>query len=419
MPNLSHRGVRSDAPGAGSNAGDLRRPAWWQWWRLVGFSNAKPGVAAVVFLALLIVPAPLLPPHRLAQAVQSLVGVGWTAAYLVAAVGLQIGFYGSLGLLAAFGVVPAPTARGRFIQIGVVPLIVVGGAIVIRSLSLGHLPLWMNAVVPIAACLTGVGLGLGMRYRRAKVTLLVAVALIGVTLWQLLGGTPADLSRATKARLQRLVAVSAELPPGDSRFGALLQMAFAPVPGEAGGAEIQDNRAAILALGIAIGDERLARFVGLDRDPELMRQATALRQGTTLRGRADWARHYALSAALAVLEHPLVSDAGGVMKEQLDALTGGSGFSFGDLAADRAGVRFAVAATRSEAAAKAMQDRLQRGFVVDDFFPPVADLPENLTVEQFRRGYGAVGSPRYRKQAGEIESRLDSCAGISPGMSGR
>ena len=40
-------------------------------------------------------------------------------------------------------------------------------------------------------------------------------------------------------------------------------------------------------------------------------------------------------AALAVLEHPLVSDAGGLMKEQLDALTHGSGFSFGDLAADR------------------------------------------------------------------------------------
>ena len=40
----------------------------------------------------------------------------------------------------------------------------------------------------------------------------------------------------------------------------------------------------------------------------------------------DWARHSALSAALAVLEHPLVSDAAGLMKEELDALTHGSGF---------------------------------------------------------------------------------------------
>ena len=146
----------------------------------------------------------------------------------------------------------------------------------------------------------------------------------------------------------------------------------------------------------------------------MLRQAAALREGTALRGRADWARHYALSAALAVLEHPLISDAAGAMKEQLDALTGGSGFSFGDLAADRAGVRFAANATRSQAAAKAMQARLQNGFTLDDFFPPVADLPENLTVEQFRRAYGGVGSPRYRQQVDEIETRLDPCPALSP-----
>ncbi len=44
-----------------------------------------------------------------------------------------------------------------------------------------------------------------------------------------------------------------------------------------------------------------------------------------------------LGAALAVLKHPIVSDAGGLLREQLDTLTRGSGFSFGDLAADRVG----------------------------------------------------------------------------------
>jgi hypothetical protein len=56
-----------------------------------------------------------------------------------------------------------------------------------------------------------------------------------------------------------------------------------------------------------------------------------------------------------------ISDAGGLLKEELDALTHGSGFSFGDLAADRAGVRFAWA-TDSETAALAMQARLQAGY---------------------------------------------------------
>jgi hypothetical protein len=129
----------------------------------------------------------------------------------------------------------------------------------------------------------------------------------------------------------------------------------------------------------------------------------------TLRGREDWPRHFCLSAALAVLEHPLVSDAGGLMKEQMDALSRGSGFSFGDLAADRAGVRFAEAATSSEDAARAVRARLVAGATVDDIFPPVADLPENLTVEQFRLKYEGVGSPRYRQALRDLETRLDSC----------
>src|SRR5262245_35198371 len=108
-------------------------------------SNAKAKLAAgVVLLALLIVPAPLLPPHRLAEVVQSVLGVGWKAAYLLAAVGLQTGFYGSLGVLAALAVPPAPTLRGQLLQIGVGPLVVVGVALIIRSVKLGQLPVWAN-----------------------------------------------------------------------------------------------------------------------------------------------------------------------------------------------------------------------------------------------------------------------------------
>jgi hypothetical protein len=152
----------------------------------------------------------------------------------------------------------------------------------------------------------------------------------------------------------------------------------------------------------------------LDSKGRLVQSAIHLRKGLTLRGREDWSRHYTLSAALTVLENSLVSDAAGLLKEELDALTRGSGFSFGDLAADRAGVRFAVAAAHSQAAAKAMQLRLQNGFVVDDFFPPAADLPENLTTEQFHNLYGRVGSPEYRRQVSEIEARLDRCAALYP-----
>jgi hypothetical protein len=378
-------------------------------------SNAKAKLAAGgVLLALLIVPAPLLPPHRFAEVVQSVLGVGWKAAYLVAVVGLQVGFYGSLGVLAALAVHPAPRLRGQLLQIGVVPLVVVGVALIVRSVKLGHLPMLANAIIPIIACMFGVRLGLGLLFWGWKLTLPVTAVVIGAVLWTFLSGASAELSRATEAHLARLVAAGPSLPIGEARFGALLQSAFAPLPdGATREQAVQHNRAAILALGIALGHERLARFVGLDPKGGSVRAGIALRTGTTLRGREDWARHYCLSAALAVVESPFMSDAGGLLKEELDALARGSGFSFGDLAADRAGVRFAQAATASESVAQEMQRRLQRGFAVDDFFPDAADLPENLTTEQFRAIYDGVGSQRYRQVAGDIEARLDRCPALS------
>jgi len=375
----------------------------------------KVAAVGIVLLTLLVVPSPLLPPHLLGEAIQSMLGVNWKMAYLAAAVGLQTVFYCSVGIISAFAVKRAPTLSGLLLQIVVLPVVVVGVALVIRSVKMGHLPVWINAAIPTVACVFGVWLGLGLLYQRWKATAFIVVTVIGVTLWVLLGGATTELSRATEVRLRRLVAAGSGIPSGEARFGALLQVAFAPISGESEEVSaIQHNRAAILALGLALGDERLAPFVGLNRNSQLIRSGALLRQGTTLRERDDWSRHFCLSAALAVLEHPLVSDAGGLMKEQMDALTGGSGFSFGDLAADLAGVRFAGSATHSEAAAKAMQDLLQSGFEVNKFFPPAADLPENLTTEQFRREYGSVGSQRYRQKVHEIENRLMHCVALSP-----
>ncbi len=377
-------------------------------------SKVRVSAVSVILLALLIVPAPLLPPHRLAETVQSVAKLGWATAYLVAAIGLQMAFYGSLGMLSALVVNRASTLRGRLLQILILPVIVVILAVFIRSMKVGHLPVWINAAVPTASCLFGAVLGLGFFHRRWKVVLTVVAMTIGAALWGLLGSNSTGLRRATQAHLQKIIIVGPDLPPGDTRFGVLLQTAFVSVPGDSTGKNvIQQNRAAILAWGIAVGHPLLARFVGLDPDSVLVRRAVSLGQVTTLHGREDWPKHYALSAALAVLEHPLVSDAGGLIKEQLDALTGGSGFSFGDLTADHAGVRFAAAATGSESMAKAMQLRLHDGFAVDDFFPPTVDFPENLTVDEFRRDFGSVGSERYRQELSKIEKRLDRCAAIS------
>jgi hypothetical protein len=385
------------------------------------FASAKTKVAAAaVLLALVIVPAPLLPPLGLAGQLQSVLGVGWKTAYLAATIGLHVALYGSLGVVAAFAVGPGKSSRHHLLQLVIVPVIVVGIAVAVRSVKLGHVPMFANAVVPVAVCALGVVIGLLFRQHGWRVTLLGLVVLMAGLLWAYWPGVPSELSRTTEAQLRRLVDGSPKLGAGDERFGTILQTVFAPMPSASARTEsVGHNRAAILALGIAIGHDRLARFAGLDRGSELVRAATALRPGTSLRGREDWARHYCLSAALAVVETPFMSDTGGLIKEELDALSRGSGFSFGDLAADRAGVRFARAATDSESTAQAIQTRLQAGFAAGDFFPPAADLPENLTVEQFRQDYGGVGSKRYRQTFAEIEARLDRCAALSRTQSGQ
>jgi hypothetical protein len=371
--------------------------------------------AGVILLALVFVPAPLLPPHRFAQAVQSLLGLDWKPAYLVTALGMHLVFYGSLGVLATRVPDPAQSVRGRALQAAALPCIVVGVSLLIRSLKVGYLPVLTNAALPVIACVAGVGLGLALRYRGGRATIAIASVLVGTALWAWLAAPASELAHATHRRVQHLAAIGPGLPSGDARFAALVQAAFAPMAGEEGRPTAVDhNRAAILALGVTLGHERLARLVGFQPEATLLQEIAAMRAATTLSGRDDWARHYTLSAGLAVLQHPLASDAAGLMKEQLDALAQDSGFSFADLAADRAGVRFATAATQSDAAARAMQARLHRGFAVADFFPPAADLPENLTVAQFRAAYGGVGSARYRAVAAQIEARLDDCPALSP-----
>jgi hypothetical protein len=129
----------------------------------------------------------------------------------------------------------------------------------------------------------------------------------------------------------------------------------------------------------------------------------------TLRGRSDWTKHFWVSAAIAVLANETISNAAGLLKEELDADRGGSGFSFSDLLADRAGTTFALAATRHEASARVLQQRLAQGFRLEDFFPEAADLPEGIPDAELRSRYGGVGGEGYNRLIEEIERRVAAC----------
>jgi hypothetical protein len=216
---------------------------------------------------------------------------------------------------------------------------------------------------------------------------------------------------SVRAHARRVLDAAPGLPRGDARFGEVLEIAFASArERSAGGSAVGENRAAILALGLLLGHPRIEGFVGDVLDEGDRMRAERL-EGARLRGRADWSRHYLVSAALTVLSAEAPSNAVGLLKEELDA-AGGSGFSFGDLLADRAGTTFAVAATRDEAAARALQDRLAAGFVLPEFFPEAADLPEDLQDAELQARYGGVGGAGYAGVVDEIEQRLSTCAAL-------
>ena len=84
----------------------------------------------------------------------------------------------------------------------------------------------------------------------------------------------------------------------------------------------------------------------------------------------------------------------------------GSGFSFSDIAADRAGTRFGELATTPSTGIQRLQQMLARGLQEADLLPDVRDLPEFMAEAEFQRRFGGIGQPAYLEMIGEIERRI-------------
>jgi hypothetical protein len=174
------------------------------------------------------------------------------------------------------------------------------------------------------------------------------------------------------------------------------------------GDPVDENRAAILALALHFGDPRVERLVGNVIPAELKAQGKA-ESYVRLGGRHDYMQHFVTSAGLHLAGGKDFADAVGTAKEIEDA-NGGTGFSFTDLAADRAGVRFAEVAVASPSSARRVQEALS-GYVGErDFFPEVHDLPEGLTSAEFRARYGDTERPAYDQIVNEIDRRIAAIA---------
>ena len=211
---------------------------------------------------------------------------------------------------------------------------------------------------------------------------------------------PADRARLA-AYGHRLAELAAAGPGSEVSLAAVLSPLFELARQRsvaAGGDAAQENRAAILTLALYAGAGASAQHPG----PAAFGARTAAPLHLTLAGRDDFPQHLLISAALAIEGGGAFADAVGLYKEIADT-RGGSGFSFNDIAADRAGTRLGLLAVQRPAE---LQARLAAGVAEADFMPDVSDLPEFLAGDEFRRRYGGAGSPAYERMLAHIDARV-------------
>lgn len=160
-----------------------------------------------------------------------------------------------------------------------------------------------------------------------------------------------------------------------------------------------ENRAALTALGAYLSGYSLPRL--LEGDSRSIRRAPPIL--LTLYGRRDLAEHFVISAALAASGGSRLANAIGLVKEEEDAERG-SGFSFTDMAANRAGAQLGERATGNHAAG--IRQLLARAHTDTDLLPDFRDLPEYMPEAEFERRFGPVGGPRYQRVIERIDARL-------------
>lgn len=170
-------------------------------------------------------------------------------------------------------------------------------------------------------------------------------------------------------------------------------------------ADREAMRAALYALALYCGEPEFGSQIGVGLREELRGAANGC-DGTTLAGRDDLKRHFVVSAGLEAASEGGAAFGMGELKELLDSNEGGSGFSFADMAADVAGVRFAQ--TMLAAPREAWRGMIDAVAGEADLMPSLDGLPPPMSEAEFRAAYGDVDSPAYLAMVAEIEARVDA-----------
>ncbi len=200
------------------------------------------------------------------------------------------------------------------------------------------------------------------------------------------------LAQYTRRNNTRMISLAELLPP-------LMQLAAKhSVNGDAK----SENRAAILIATFHVLGVPIQSLV-----PEAKKWPRPIGQVVTIDKRSDFAKHFMVSAVIMAYADTVLSDAIGLYKEIEDARSG-SGFSFDDIAADRAGTRFGERAVSNQASARQLQALVSTGLKDADLMPPWSDLPASMPEAEFKQRFGGIDAPAYQQMMKEIEQRVSA-----------
>lgn len=205
-----------------------------------------------------------------------------------------------------------------------------------------------------------------------------------------------------RAYQERLADLTQAVDGIEVSLGALLRPLFklAAARTAAGGDAAAENRAALLTLAFFTNHRPLGLML-----PAAYEWRRVKPLYVTLHGRPDTAQHFTVSALLAAEAGTPLADAVALWKEMADARRGGSGFSFNDLAADRAGTRFGELAV---AGADELQRRAAAVRDEAEIIPATDGLPEFLSEAEFEARYGGVGGFGYTLLLRDIDGRIEA-----------
>ncbi len=167
---------------------------------------------------------------------------------------------------------------------------------------------------------------------------------------------------------------------------------------------IIENESLIYALATYFASYRFATLTGMQRTGAIAEPGW--HSEPLLGERRDLRLHFLVSAGIELLSNHDISIAAGEFKELLDSGEGGSGFSFSDLAADRAGALFARLATAGYLPAREMQRRLANNPDEVAFFPDIAGLRDDMPKAEFEREFGGLDSESYQRALADIDDRI-------------